>query len=448
MDILSLVGIVVGLVLLIALAYKGHSIIWVAPVCAVVVAVFGGLNLLDAYMVDYMSGAANFVLTWFPSFFLGAVFGKMMDDTGAARALADKLVGLFGTRFALLSVVLPCMLMTYGGVSMFVVVFVIYPLGYEIYRRADISRTLIPGAIGLGAFTITMTAIPGSPQIQNIIPTEYYGTSATAAPLIGLVGAILIGVPGYIYLDWRIRSYRKKGIHFEEDPRYMEKQMHAASAPDAHWLCGLIPLVVVVLVLNVLPIVLKELNVLELTANQALIAAMVCGILVTCLMNLKRARLLLPAINGGAESSLPAIMNTACAVGFGSVVKMTIGFTLLKTMLIDMPGSILFSEAVAVNVLAGATGSASGGMGIALEALSGEYMAAAAGTSITPDILHRIASLASGGLDTLPHNGAILTVLAASNCTHKQSYWDICVTSCIIPVVVSIGMSLVLGIFL
>ena len=450
MDILSLVGIVVGLVLLIVLAYKGHSIIWVAPVCAIVVAVFGGLNVLDSYMVDYMSGAANFVLTWFPSFFLGAVFGKIMDDTGAARALANKLVNLFGTRFALLSVVLPCMLMTYGGVSMFVVVFVIYPLGYEIYRRADISRTLIPGAIALGAFTITMTALPGSPQIQNIIPTapEYYGTTATAAPLIGLVGALLIGVPGYFYLDWRIRSFRKKGIHFEEDPRYMEKQMHAASAPDAHWLCGLIPLLVVVLVLNVLPIVLKEMKLLELTTNQALIIAMACGILVTCLMNLKRARLLLPAVNGGAESSLPAIMNTACAVGFGSVVKMTIGFGLLKTMLMDMPGSILFSEAVAVNVLAGATGSASGGMSIALEALAGPYKELAANIGVSNEVLHRIASLASGGLDTLPHNGAVLTLLAASNCTHKQSYWDICVTSCIIPVVVSLGMSLVLGLFL
>jgi H+/gluconate symporter-like permease len=122
------------------------------------------------------------------------------------------------------------------------------------------------------------------------------------------------------------------------------------------------------------------------------------------------------------------------------------GFSLLKNAMLNMPGSILFSEAVAVNVLAGATGSASGGMSIALEALAPQYLEKAASISLNPEYLHRIASLASGGLDTLPHNGAVLTLLAVSNCTHKESYWDVCVTSCIIPVIASLLLSLVWGI--
>ena len=194
--VVSLIGIVLGLLLLIYLAYKGHSIIWVAPVCALLVAVMGGLNLLQAYLGDYVKGVADYILSWFPAFFLGAVYGKIMDMTGSARSLANKLVKLIGSRFALLAVVLPCLLMTYGGISLFVVVFVIYPMGYAIYREADLPRTLLPGAIAFGAFGITMTCIPGTPQIQNIIPTEYYGTTATAAPLMGIIGAVMIAVPG------------------------------------------------------------------------------------------------------------------------------------------------------------------------------------------------------------------------------------------------------------
>ncbi len=447
-SVVSLIGILLGLVLLIFLAYKGHSIIWVAPLCAVLVALMGGVNMLSAYLGDYMKGAADYVLAWFPAFFLGAVYGKIMDLTGSARSLANKLVRLIGPRFALLAVVLPCLLMTYGGISLFVVVFVIYPMGYAIYREADLPRTLLPGAIAFGAFGITMTAIPGTPQIQNIIPTTYYGTTAMAAPLMGIIAALAIAVPGYIYLDWRIRSSKKKGLHFVEDPKHKENNYDEAKLPKWHWLCGLVPLIVVVLLLNVLPNILKNAGIVELTSSEAIAIALLGGIATVCLMNIYQIKTLLPAINSGANGSLTAIMNTACAVGFGSVVKIVPGFALLKTAMLNMPGSILFSEAVAVNVLAGATGSASGGMSIALEALAPQYLEKASAIGMNPENLHRVASLASGGLDTLPHNGAVLTLLAVSNCTHKESYWDVCVTSCIIPVVVSLLLGLVWGLFI
>lgn len=446
--IISLIGIVLGLVLLVFLAYKGHSIIWVAPVCALLVALVSGVNLLDSYLVDYIGGTAAYIVSWFPAFFLGAVYGKIMDRTGSARSLANKMVKLIGSRHSLLAVILPCLLMTYGGISLFVVVFVIYPMGYAIYREANLPRTLLPGAIAFGAFCITMTCLPGSPQIQNIIPTTYYGTTAAAAPLMGIISALLIGVPGYIYLDWRIRCARKNGLVFVEDPKYVESASDSLTQPKWHWLSGLVPLIVVVLMLNLLPNILKSSAGIELSSSQAIVIALLAGIIVTCLMNIHQMKSLLPAINEGANGSITAIMNTACAVGFGTVVKGVAGFALLTTLMLNMPGSILFSEAVAVNVLAGATGSASGGMSIALEALGPKYLEKAAEIGMSPEYLHRIASIASGGLDTLPHNGAVLTLLAVSNCTHKESYMDICVTSCIIPVVVSLLLSLVWGIFI
>lgn len=446
--VISLVGILLGLVVLIYLAYKGHSIIWIAPVSAMIVAVLGGVNLLGAYMGDYMKGVADYVLAWFPTFFLGAVYGKLMDVSGSARSLANKLIKLIGSKFALLAVVLPCLLMTYGGISLFVVVFVVYPMGYAVYREADLPRTLLPGAIAFGAFGITMTAIPGTPQIQNIIPTTYYGTTAAAAPLMGIIAAVLIGVPGYLYLDWRIRCARKKGLHFEEDPKHKQRDFNEGDHPKWHWLSGLLPLVVVVLLLNVLPGILENAGVYKLSSSEAIVIALLGGILTACLMNLHQIKVVPGAINEGANGSLSAIMNTACAVGFGSVVKIVPGFLLLKTAMLNMPGSILFSEAVAVNVLAGATGSASGGLSIALETLGPQFLEKAAAIGMSPEYLHRIASLASGGLDTLPHNGAVLTLLAVSNCTHKESYLDICITSCIIPVIASLLLSLAWGLFI
>lgn len=445
---ISLLGIFVGLVVLILLAYRGHSIVWVAPFCAVIVALLSGIDVLQAYLGDYINGTAGYVISWFPAFFLGAVYGKIMDRTGSARSLANKLVSLIGSKYAILAVVLPCLLMTYGGISLFVVVFVIYPMGYAIYREADLPRTLLPGAIAFGAFGITMTAIPGTPQIQNIIPTTYYNTTATAAPLMSIIAVLLIGIPGYIYLEWRARQARKQGLHFVEDPKHLESASEVAEHPSWHWLCGLVPLVVVVLMLNVLPNLLADAGMAEWSSSQAIVVALIGGIVTVCLMNAHQLKCILPAINDGANGSLGAIMNTACAVGFGSVVKVVPGFTLLKNAMLNMPGSILFSEAVAVNVLAGATGSASGGMSIALEALAPQYLEKAMAIGLNPEYLHRIASLASGGLDTLPHNGAVLTLLAVSNCKHKESYMDICVTSCIIPVIASLLLAFVWGIFI
>jgi len=371
-----------------------------------------------------------------------------MDLTGSARSLANKLINLIGSKYAILAVVLPCLLMTYGGISLFVVVFVIYPMGYAIYREADLPRTLLPGAIAFGAFGITMTCIPGTPQIQNIIPTAYYGTTATAAPIMGLIAAVLIGVPGYLYLEWRARQAKKALQHFVEDPKYKESAAASLEQPKWHWLSGLVPLLVVVLMLNVLPNLLRTYNIADLTSSQAIVVSLLGGIAVSCLMNIHQFKFLLPAINEGANGSLPAIMNTACAVGFGSVVKIVPGFALLKNALLNMPGSILFSEAVAVNVLAGATGSASGGMSIALEALAPQYLEKANEMGLSPEYLHRVASISSGGLDTLPHNGAVLTLLAVSNCTHKESYLDIFVTSGLIPVIVSLGLSFIWGLFI
>ena len=443
MEILSLAGIFVGLILMIFLTYKGHSIIWVAPLCALVAAIFalgGGLgegrSLLSVYTADYMTGVGEYFISWFPVFFLGAIYGTLMNTTGAAKALADLIVRKIGARFVVLAVLIPCMVLTYGGVSLFVVVFIMYPMGQAIYRAANLPKTLLPSAIAFGSFGITMTCIPGSPQIQNLIPMEYFGTTAAAAPWLGLAASLLVGIPGYLYLDSRVRKARKEGRGFAEEASAAAADTAGEPAPSWMWIGGLIPLIVVFVTLNLL--------------KWHVVVSLLAGIFVCCLFGWKKIRLLPQALTEGAKSSVTAIMNSASAVGFGSVIRIVPGFGLLTGLLFgscSTPLSLYLSESMSTLVLAGATGSASGGLSIALETFADRYLAMAGQIGISPELLHRFAAIAAGSLDKLPHNGAVITLLAVSGCTHKEAYKDIFVVSVLIPFIVLWLLVLVWGLF-
>ncbi|MBB5173162.1 GntP family permease [Texcoconibacillus texcoconensis] len=411
-------GILLGLILLMVLAYLGWSIIWVAPIAAGVVALTGGLDLLDAYTSTYMSGFVGFAKDWFPVFMLSAIFGKLMEDTGMARSVAEKLSNLMGKDRAILGVLIACAVLTYGGISLFVVVFAVYPLALSLFREANISRKLLPPTIALGAFTFTMTAIPGTPQIQNLIPMPHFETNAMAAPIMGIAAALVMAGGGYFYLIWRQKQLTAKGELYDE-PKDKSAMTIEDDAPN--FILSLIPLLTVLITLNVF--------------EWDIVVSLITGILVIILFNISKIKGFTGSVNAGANGSITAIINTSAAVGFGTVVQAVPGFERLTQMLMNVPGNPLFSEAVAVNLLAGATGSASGGMGIALEALGPQYYEIAMNTGISPEAFHRVASLSSGGLDVLPHNGAVLTLLTVTAMTHKDCYKDIAVVGIIIPVI-------------
>jgi len=411
-------GILLGLVTLMVLAYLGWSIIWIAPISAGVVALTGGLDLLEAYKDTYMGGFVSFAKSWFPVFMLGAIFGKLMEDTGMARSVAVAMTKVIGTQRAILGVLTSAAVLTYGGVSLFVVVFAVYPLAISLFREANISRKLIPATVALGAFTFTMTALPGTPQIQNLIPMDYYHTDAMAAPAMGIIAAIIMAVGGYLYLRWQENKLKAKGEVFTE-PKDNSNLKVDDKIP--HWLLSFLPLLTVLITLNVF-----EFDV---------IIALIIGILLIMALNISKFKRFVTAINSGASGSVIAIINTSAAVGFGTVVRAVPGFEKLTELLMGVKGHPLISEAISVNILAGATGSASGGMGIALEALGDKYYEIAMNTGVSPEAFHRVASLSSGGLDVLPHNGAVLTLFAITGMTHKDSYKDIAVVGIIIPII-------------
>lgn len=437
---LSLFGIFLGLGLLMYLAFKGYSIIWVAPLAAAVVALTGGLDIISTYMGPYMTGLVGFVKSWFPAFLLSAIFGNMMETTGAAKSIAIFLTHKLGSKLAIAAIVLSCAVLTIGGVSLFVVVFAIYPLALAMFKEANISRKLIPGAIALGAFTFTMTAVPGSPQIQNLIPMTYFGTTAMAAPIMGLTATFILFFGGVFYLNWKRGKLESQGeFYTEPDAAHLGKKDDGEALPNI--LVALLPLVAVVTILNVLPYIVKfteEQKAAGRSASEFIVYALLAGIALIFVLNINKREKLMKSLAVGSQGALGAIMNTSAAVGFGTVVRAVPGFADLTNILLAIPGNPLISLAVAVNLLAGATGSASGGMGIALAALGAKYMELAKTTGIDPQAFHRIASLASGGMDTLPHNGAVLTLLNNTGMTHKDSYFDIMVVSLILPVVASI----------
>ncbi len=437
---LSLFGIFLGLGLLMYLAFKGYSIIWVAPLAAAVVALTGGLDIISTYMGPYMTGLVGFVKSWFPAFLLSAIFGNMMETTGAAKSIAIFLTHKLGSKLAIAAIVLSCAVLTIGGVSLFVVVFAIYPLALAMFKEANISRKLIPGAIALGAFTFTMTAVPGSPQIQNLIPMQYFGTTAMAAPIMGLTATFILFFGGVYYLNWKRNKLESQGeFYTEPDAAHLGTKDDGEKLPNIF--VALLPLIAVITILNVLPYVVKfteEQIAAGRSANEFIVYALLSGIALIFVLNINKRERLMKSLAVGSQGALGAIMNTSAAVGFGTVVRAVPGFADLTNMLLSIPGNPLISLAVAVNLLAGATGSASGGMGIALAALGTKYMELAKTTGIDPQAFHRVASLASGGMDTLPHNGAVLTLLNNTGMTHKDSYFDIMVVSLILPLVASI----------
>jgi H+/gluconate symporter-like permease len=438
-------GIILSLFLLIFFAYRGFSVILFAPVFALLAASLSGLPLMPAYTELFMAKAVVYIKSFFPVFLLGAVFGKLMEDTGLAKGIAGAIIKGLGKERAILSVVLAGAVLTYGGISLFVVVFAVYPFASALFKEAEIPKRLLPATIALGAFSATMDALPGTPQIQNIIPTNFLGTTIYAAPIVGTIGGACIYIAGILWLEHRRRTAAAAGEGYGN---------HTLNEPEVKddsklvsWQIGILPLITVLVVNFVMtnmfnwnPDILEPFKAMKLPLTVAavknvvsiwaLIIALVSGIFMAIALgykNLGSTSALAKALNAGAIGSLLAILNTGSEVGYGNVIASLPGFHSIVDVLtgINIGGSPLVSEAVTVNVLAGITGSASGGLSIALDIMSKTWLDWANTIGMSPDILHRVAAMASGGFDTLPHNGAVVTLLAVCGLTHRDSYGDI-----------------------
>ncbi|MBM4764577.1 GntP family permease [Bacillus sp. B15-48] len=423
-------GIIVGLILLVTLSYIGWSIIWVAPLSAGVVALLAGIDFFDAYTNTYMAGLVSFVKNWFPLFLLGAVFGKLMEATGAAKAIAVKVSQIIGTKRALLGVLIATSVLAYGGVSVFVIVFAIFPIALELFREANISRNLIVPTIMLGLGTYAMASIPGSPQIHNLIPMPYFNTTPTAAPVIGIVTALIMAVGGYLFLVYSEKKLTAKGQGFKEPESNGKEAQQNGEKKVPNWILSLIPLLLVIIFLNVVKV-------------EAIYALMV-GIVGSMLLNLKDWKQFIPAINGGGAGSVMAILNTSAAVGFGAVIAVVPAFDYITTWLFELSSNPLVSQALSVQLMAMITGSAAGGLGIALTTYGETFYQIAISTGINPEVFHRVSAVASTAA-ILPNCGALLTMLAVTGSTMKETYKYVFVIGLLIPTI-AMWVAVIMGV--
>lgn len=455
---MDLLVILLSLGLLIFAAYRGYSVILFAPLCALLaVVLIAPINVLPFFSGVFMEKMVGFIKSYFAVFLLGAIFGKVVEMTGVAESIAKTIVRLLGANRAMLSIVLLGAILTYSGVSLFVAVFAIYPFAAHIFRQANIPKRLIPGTIALGAFTFTMDALPGTPQIQNVIPIAFFKTDIYAAPILGFIGAIFVLILGLLYLESRRKKAEKAGEGYYgfgvEDAASLEgaelPQDHApiidltSQQSMARQILAFVPLILVGVTNKIFVTYIPtwypngfdfaaiglpnySVDVTAVAPVWAIIMALIVGIISSLAYDWKRAaKGFKEGVNTAIGGSLLATMNTGAEYGFGGIIAALPGFTKMSDGISGVFTNPLVNGAVTTSALAGMTGSASGGMGIALGAMADKYNQAIAAANIPPEVMHRIVSMASGGMDTLPHNGAVITLLAVTGLTHKQSYRDI-----------------------
>ncbi|MDE1181682.1 GntP family permease [Paraburkholderia sp.] len=486
--VVGLAGMLASLALLIGFAYRGWSVLLLAPIAAMLAAAISGEPVLAHWTQTFMSSAARFLAQFFPIFLLGALFGKLMEDSGSVTAIASFMTERLGAHRAILAVVIGGALVTYGGVSLFVAFFVIAPMATALFQAADIPRRLMPAAIALGTSTFTMSALPGTPAIQNAIPMPFFGTTPFAAPGLGVIASVVMAGFGMWWLMRQQARARSANEGFDGvavvspaatpsapkskpsanlvrerasvsqafDPEEAGRGHISADLPSFG--VALTPLVLVVCVNFVMNmIVLPRLDAGYLADARwgatslaavggvwGVCVALAVAIVVLVLLNRSRLPALRDSIDAGANASVLPVLSVGSLVGYGAVIAALPAFSLVREWVLGIGGGPLVSLAVSTNLLAALTGSASGGLTIALDALGSTYLQLAAQHGIDPALLHRVAVISSGTLDSLPHNGAVVTLLAVCGSTHRESYRDIVIVG-ILGALIALVAVIVLG---
>jgi H+/gluconate symporter-like permease len=455
---MSFVIILVALILLMFVAYRGFSVIMFAPLVAMGAVLFTDPTLvLPMFSGVFMEKMVGFIKLYFPVFMLGAIFGKLIELSGFSKSIVFYVSQLVGHERAILAIVLVCAILTYGGVSLFVVVFAVYPLAAEMFKLANIPKRLIPGTIALGAFTFTMDSLPGSPQIMNIIPTTFFKTTTWAAPRLGVIGGFFILSVGLAYLGWQRRKAIAKGEGYgtkllNEPEPFQEEKLPAL------WK-ALLPLVLVGVLNKVFTDMVfghygksftltlaghpTTIQVASVAAIWAVLGALLVGILSVMVLAFRPVKAkFVDGTKVAIGGSLLATLNSASEYGFGAIIAALPGFIVVANVLKTLPNPLL-NEAITVTTLSAITGSAAGGLSIALGAMADTFIAAGTAAKIPLEVLHRVASMASGGMDTLPHNGAVITLLAVTGLTHREAYLPIFA----ITLIKTMAVFLVIGIY-
>lgn len=407
----SVIGIIISLAFIVTLALRAWHIIILAPLAVVIVAIFSDMNIMETLSGPYMKGFVNYASRFYLIFLAGSVFGKFMEDSQAARSIAGGILKVIGKEEPirmLLSIALVAICLTYGGVSLFVVIFAIIPIARPLFKELNLPWHIFMAPFVFGAASLTMTMLPGSPAIQNIMPTKYMASTPTSAPLVGLAGAVIVTAFNVFYFRYILKKAKAKGEVYEDPAPGVFGAGAVTTGPMPNVWLSLIPPVVVLVLLNTpLPYVKKD-----------VVIALTGGVVACLILFWKYYANVVETLTKGAVNTVIPIVNTCADVGYGMAVAATSGFKVVSAWLLTLPMHPIISLSVATNIMAAITGSASGGLGIILETMAPKYLA----LGLSPDLIHRIAAMSSGAFDAMPHNGAVITMLAVSGLIHKNAY--------------------------
>ncbi len=442
---IGILGLLAGLALLIWMALRGINVIFAAVICSIVVIITNGMpfaqSLSDSFTFGDL-GAFTFAGRFFLLFAAGAIFGRVMGESHAATSIALALVDKLGASRALWITVIACGLLTYGGVVVFVVIFAIYPLGLRLLKEADIPKRLLCGAVALGAGTFTLTALPGTPSIHNVIPTTVLGTDLFAGAWLGVIGGVIMFTLGMLYLERERKKAAANGEGFEPAATDHIPDLDSIAKDRPSAMLAMIPLILVIGTIlaprmaGLLGIGTQSSVIAFANAQPVLwpsIALIMASVLAACLFPAIRRRPI-AAISEGAQDAIMPLMATSTVIGFGGVVAKTGGFQAFIDVAANSNLPPLLSMTGAISVISGVTGSSSGGLQIFMSTMADKYLA----MGIEPAELHRLVVMASGGFDSLPHCGAVIAMLTITGLTHKQAYKDIGMVTVVVPVIATL----------
>lgn len=424
MEVIGIIGLLLAIAALIFGAYKGVGALPLTLGAGLIVVLSNGMPFWQSYAEFYMGGYVSYWKSYFLIFVFSALYARVMEETGSVLSIAYKFIDWFGKSKAMLIVLLTTAVLTYGGVSLFVVIFAIGPIAMLLFKEADIARRHIIAPLLTGYGTFTMTSLPGSPQLTNVIPTKYLGTALTAAPVLGIIASVIIFGLCYGYCKYVEKKSKASGEHFTfpaniDQSKY---EVDRTNLPPA--LTSFIPLVTIVAMIILLR---------NIVADSTLIVVMAMGTAtaLAIILNYGKLKNFKNIFNQGMGSAIGAIAGPCAIVAFGVLVKNAPAFQSIVDYVLSLKMNTYVLGIVGTAIISGVTGSSSGGLTITLETLAEKFIA----SGVNLGILHRLISVAAGTLDSLPHSTSFFLVFDYLGVTHKESYFHAFIISVIVPII-------------
>lgn len=439
MEIVGSIGIILGVIAIIYFALKEIHITVAAPLATLIVVLFNEMDIIPTMLGsesgNFMGALGNYIVKFFAIFLLGAVLAKYMEESGATVSIADFILKKFGTNNpyrVLVAIFIVAAILTYGGISLFVVMFAVIPLARTLFKKLDIAWNLIQIPVWLGIGTITMTILPGTPAIQNVIPIQFLGTSLVAAAIPSIVGAIGCTAFGLCYMKYCLNKSLKAGETYATYAGDENESNEERELPG--FMVSVLPLATLIIIA-----VLGSTFGNAFVRQNIIYVALMVGILLAVALFHKHIPDKIRTLSIGASGSIAPIFATASAVAFGSVLMVAPGFKLFSDLITSIPGDPLISLTVLTACISAITGSSSGTLGIVMPNFAQFYLDA----GIQPELIHRVAAIASNITTLVPQSGVLLTFLALTKLNHKNGFKEAFITvtgGCTIAIVIVIGL--------